>query len=404
MHLGLCAVVLLGGATVGLAADWPNWRGPSHNGVSAESGWSVNWPPEGPKQLWRASIGTGFASIVVSQGRAFAMGNRDETDTVFCFDAATGRLIWEHSYPCRLFAVRHEGGPAAAPTVDGERVYTLSREGHVFCLEAATGRLLWKRELKSDPGIDPPAYGYSGAPLVQGRMLVLNAGPAGLALDKMTGAVLWHTGTAPGGYAAPVAHSFQGRRSLAIYGPREILGVNLADGQVLWRHPWRTQFDLNIADPVVADGDRLFVSAGYNHGGAMLQLRAPNPSVVWENKNLRNHFSSSVRWQGHLYGFDGNTHKLSDCSLKCLDERNGAQKWSALPGRLGALIIADGKLIVITHSGELIVATASPDGFEPLARAQVLGDKCWTPPTLANGRLYLRNARGDLVCLDLRKP
>src|SRR3989442_9430230 len=121
------------------AADWPQWRGPNRDGVSAETGWTASWPADGPKQLWKTNVGTGASSVAVAAGRLYTLGNASSTDTVVCLDAATGKEIWKHSYPQPLDARPFEGGPAATPTVDGNRVFTLSEQGDLFCLDAATG-------------------------------------------------------------------------------------------------------------------------------------------------------------------------------------------------------------------------------------------------------------------------
>jgi outer membrane protein assembly factor BamB len=160
-----------------------------------------------------------------------------------------------------------------------------------------------------------------------------------------------------------------------------------------------TKWDINAADPILI-GDKLFIST-FDRGCALLQLTPGEPKSVWENKNMANHFNSCVYLNGHFYGIDGNTDQ-PDKDLRCLDGRTGEVKWKHKGFGLGSLLAADGKLIVLGERGELVVAEASPDAFKPLARAQVLGGKCWTTPVLANGRLYCRNAQGDLVCLDVR--
>src|ERR1035437_6387726 len=127
------------------AADWPQWRGPNRNGISSESV-SASWAADGPKVLWRASVGTGFSSISISQGRAYTMGNTNNEDTVGCFDAATGKTIWKHTYAAQLSPQWYEGGPGSTPTVEGNRVFTISKWGNVFCLDAAKGTALRKRD------------------------------------------------------------------------------------------------------------------------------------------------------------------------------------------------------------------------------------------------------------------
>src|SRR5947209_15514755 len=207
------------------ASDWPNWRGPSHNGISEEAGWTTAWPSEGPKQLWKASVGTGFSSVAVAHGRLFTLGNSAEIDTVFCLDAESGKEIWKHSYPCALEPIYHEGGPGSTPTADGERVYTMSKRGHLFCFDAATGKILWEKDLLGDLHVGRPRWGFAGSPLMEGNLVILNLGTAGTALDKATGKIVWTSGTNASGYATPVPYSVDGDRSVVIFSGKALFGV-----------------------------------------------------------------------------------------------------------------------------------------------------------------------------------
>jgi outer membrane protein assembly factor BamB len=378
------------------AMDWYRYRGPDLNGISQETGWSARWPAAGPKQLWRAQVGVGFASIAVADGRAYTMGNQNDRDTVYCFDAATGRELWKHSYDCKLDPKYYEGGPGGTPTVDGDRVYTLSKFGHLFSLDAASGRVVWSRQLVDELGVKVPTWGFSSSVLVEGDVLFLNVGSHGLALDKATGKTRWISGTSESGYATPVPFTTAGQKALAIFAARSLMAVDPASGKELWSHPWRTSYDVNAADPIVHD-DLIFISSGYNRGAALLRIDGGKPQVVWENRSMRNQHNNSVLLNGALYGFDGD----SNSDLKSVDFMTGNVNWSERGLGKGSLMAADGKLIILSERGELVIAEADPTTFRPLARAQVLGGRCWTQPVLSNGRIYCRNAAGDLVCVDV---
>ncbi len=381
------------------ADDWPRWRGPNLDGVSQETGWLADWPEKGPAVAWKASVGTGFSSVTLSRGRLYTMGNRENTDTVYCLDAATGGQIWTHSYRSPLEERLFEGGPTSTPTVDGERVYTLSRQGDLFCFDAATGKVGWSKNIAEEAGVRVPGWGFAGSVLVHGELLVLNVGEAGTAVEKTSGKIVWTSADRDAGYNTPVPVRRGDRWFVVIASGRFYHLVDLKTGKELWRHRWLVRFGCNAADPVV-DGNRVFISSGYNRGAALLEIAGDEPAVVWANKDMQNQFSSCVLIDGHLYGIDGNTHSAT--SLKCMEFASGKVKWAHPWKGMGSLTAAGGKLIVLGEQGELIVAGASPEEFKPSARAKVLGGKCWTVPVLARGRIYCRNAGGELVCVDVR--
>jgi len=388
------------------AADWYRWRGPDLNGISKETGWSANWPAGGPKQLWKASVGIGFSSVSVSQGRVYTLGYNGNMDTVFCFDAKSGATVWKFSYPAKLDDKYYEGGPSATPTVDpeavagsgGVRVYTFNKRGVLLCLDATKGGLVWSNNIMESLKADMPSWGFASSVLLEGDRCLVNAGSAGAAFDKKTGEVLWSSGPEAAGYSTPVPFDAGGERAVALFLKRHVAAVRAQDGKELWRYPWKTGYDVNAADPIIADG-KLFISSGYGHGAALLNVSNGRAELVWENKNMRNHVNGCVLLNGFLYGFDGDAGD-STTALRCVELATGSVRWTEKTG-IGGLMAADGKLIVMTEKGELIVTAATPDGFKPISRAQVLGGKCWTTPVLANGQIFCRNAKGDVICLDV---
>lgn len=390
------ALALAGLATTVWAADWPRWRGPHFDGISPETGWLTRWPAEGPKQLWKADVGLGYSSFSVSGGRLYTMGNTEETDSIYCLDAATGKTVWTHSYPCSAKDPNGYLGPRCTPTVSGDRVYAVSRAGHFFCLNAVTGQVIWSKEFPKDYGAKVPTWGYAGSPLIEGNWVICEVGGAGssvVAFDQKTGQEVWKAGDDPIGYSSIVPFDHQGQRCLAVFSAAGIVGRRARDGQELWRHPWKTSWDVNAATPIVADG-KVFISSGYNKGCALLDFSAGTPTVVWEHRKMRNHVASCVLWNGHLYGFDEN-------QLKCLAWADGAEKWADRSYGKGSLMLAGNHFIVYSDKGRVGVVEPSTEGLKEVAGFQVLGGKdTWAVPVLANGRLYCRSQK-DLVCLDV---
>ena len=381
-----------------IAADWPRWRGPDYNGISKETGWSATFPEGGPKVLWEKSIGAGFASITVSDGKAYTMGNIDDHDILYCFDAATGNEIWKKSYPCPLLNNNHEGGPCATPTIDGDAVYTFSKDGDVVRFKTANGDIVWHKNLNKEFGFKHPRWHFSGSPLIVGELVILNAGTSGVALNKADGSIAWQSDKDVSGYATGVPFTLYGQNLIAMMVSREMVALNPATGDVIWRFPWKTSYDINAAEPLIS-GDTIFITSGYNHGCALLKVSGNKVTELWQNKNMSNQVNSSVLWEGFVYGFNGQVG--GGGKLTCLDFQSGQVKWSQGGMGTGSLMLADGKLIILSEDGKLVIAEASPDKYKEISSAQILTGKCWTVPVLANGRIYARNAAGKLVCVDV---
>ncbi len=396
MKWNALAILLVAFGFAAHADDWPQFRGPDRDGTSRERGFSSTWPAEGPEKLWQATVGHGWSSISVSGGRAYSMGNKDDTDSVFCFDAKSGQLIWTHSYPCVAKESNH--GPRMTPTVDDNRVYTVSREGQLFCLSSRDGEVIWSKDYRKDFNATQPTWGWSGSPLVEGNLLIAEIGGPGsavVAFDKKTGQIAWKSGDALAGYASPVACDLRGERCVLVFSGSGLDARRVKDGRVEWRFPWKTNFEVNAATPIVV-GEKVFLTSAYRVGGALLDLSGPKPAVLWKTKQMAVHMSGPVYWGGHLYGFDEST-------LRCLNFQNGDVKWS-LEGKYkkGSLLIADGKMVIFGGEGQLGLAEANPKSYHELAFVQPIGGKdTWSPPVLANGLLYLRGNE-SIVCLDIR--
>ncbi len=396
--LSLVIPLLLLVYSVAQGEDWPNWRGPNRNGVSTERHWHHTWPAEGPTIQWKTDVGIGFSSVAVANGRLYSMGNTNDQDTVYCLDAKSGDVIWKQSYECPLEDRFFEGGPTSTPTVDGDRVYSLSRQGDLFCFDANSGNINWTKNIQQDVGVRVPGWGFSSSPMVHEDRLILNAGEAGIALDKWTGAILWKSGDGDAGYMTPHRLKIGEHWFALIASGKFYQCVDLESGKVVWKHRWLTTNGCNAADPIVL-GDRAFISSGYGRGAALLAFNDVNAKVIWNNKEMQNQLNSCVLVDGHLYGFDGD--EGGDVTLKCLELSTGEVRWSQTGFGAGSLMVADNHLIILSETGELSIALASNKSFHTIAKSKILDGKCWTVPVLSNGFIYCRNAAGELVCVNV---
>lgn len=378
--------------------SWPQWRGPERTGVSSESGWKT----EGT-ELWKKDVGLGYSTVSIADGRLYTHGfvpasdgAEEGEDVIWCLNAEDGKEVWAHRYPAKRWAKYHAGGTNITPSIDGDRLFTANREGQFFCLDAKTGKVNWEKDAKKEAGTELPTWGFAAAPLVLEEAVLLNVGKV-IAYDKKSGKVLWKSDDLGHAYSTPVDLQWNQKPCLAVFNGGGLSILSQKDGKTLLNYEWKTRHDVNAASPVVIgeNGEKVFISSGYNHGCAMVKLGAEAIEPVWESKIMRNHMSGSVLWENHLYGFDENT-------LKCLD-LDGNAVWEQKGLGKGALLVAGGKLVIISEKGELVIADATPKGFEELSREKVLdGSVCWTTPVLLNGLVYVRNQGGSLVCRDHR--
>ena len=390
---------LLSSSLIAEAADWPNFRGPNWDGISQEAGVLTNWPADGPKVLWKVPVGEGYSQVVTSKGRLYTLAGVGNQEVALAFDAASGKKVW--STPIDRKLISDQGnGPRSTPTIDGDTLFALSGQGKLAALKTANGQKVWEIDLRERFGARAPNWGISTSPLVEGNLLLVNvgggAGHSIVAFDRKTGRKVWAAESDPASYSTPIAITVRGVRQVVFLTGDSIVGLSPANGKVLWKQPWQTYMDINAASPIFFPPDKLYVSSGYDVGAGLFQIRVQGQNVtaqeVWRSRGMKNQFSSSVLHNGILYGFDNAT-------LKAIDAATGNERWKQRGFGHGSLILAGGHLIVLSDRGKLALVEATPEAYRERGSAQMLSGKCWTAPTLAGGRLYLRNEE-EMVALD----
>ena len=382
-------------------SNWPNWMGPMHDGISTEAGWSSAWPEDGLTVKWTADLGTGFSSFSVVDGLAYSMGHSDGKETVWCLDAESGRKIWSHSYPAVLNPNLYEGGPGSTPTVHSNMVFTLSIDGRLIGFRRKTGEIAWEVDLQKELEVGMHEWGFNASPYILGNQLLLECGRV-VSFNWKTGRKLWQSPRHRAGYGSVRPFELNGKKLLASLDCEGLRISQSNDGSEVAFSPWPSPFGTNSTTPIVVK-DRIFVSTGYNVGSVMFRLTNGRLEQQYSHRNMRNHFNNSIYYKGNLYGFDGNSNLGRVVRLTCMDFETGEINWKQAGLGCGALIIANGHLLILSDRGDLVLADASPDGFKEIARSKFLKGRCWTAPVLLNGQVYGRNAEGRTVCCVLPK-
>lgn len=362
---------------------WNGFRGPNRDGHYQQGPF---WP--NLRLLWKQPVGGGYASFACGDGRAFTIEQRRQKEVATAYDIETGRELWAHPWPAEFTEPLGGDGPRATPAFDEGRIYVLGALGEFRCLAANDGKIIWRKNI----GDGNLTYGVSTSPLVLENKVIV-VGDHVAAHDKMTGEPLWKFDQEKPAYSSPMVVTFTGQRQLLIVGKARALGLGIEDGKLLWDFPWVVlQGNRNIAQPLVLRSNRFFLSAGYGTGCAAVEVGRDGAREVWRNKNLKNKFTSSVLWQGHVYGLD-------EDMLVCLDAETGARKWKDGRYGYGQLVLAGGHLVILCGDGDLALVKASPDSHQEISRVAAIEGKTWNHPAIEGGKLLVRNAV-EMACFQ----
>ncbi|HEX7379095.1 MAG TPA: PQQ-binding-like beta-propeller repeat protein [Pirellulales bacterium] len=415
------------------ADDWPQWRGPTRDGVWRETGLVEKFKSPSLKPRWRVPISSGYSGPTVADGRVYVtdrIAEPKQIERVHCFDWKTGKTIWSHSYDCRYRDISYTAGPRAAVTIHEGRAYSLGAMGNFICFDAAAGNVLWQRELDQQYQVRMPIWGLAAAPLIEGDLVILQVGGKNaclVAFDKATGEEQWRALEDDASYSAPIIIEQAGRRVLVCWTGQHVVGLDPTSGKLLWSWPFPpSQMVLAIATPVV-ENDHLFMTAFYD-GSLMLRLNEERPAVekIWRRVGKDERHTDSLQSimvtpymkDNYIYGVD------SYGELRCLKGDSGDRVWESLapipPDSQNNpkqrrwfnihLVENHGKIWMFTERGELIICRLSPQGYEEISRTKLIqptrvqlnerGGVCWSHPAFAYRHVFARNDE-ELIATDL---
>lgn len=353
--------------------------------------------------------------VLAEGGRLYSMyrpaapsrGRFAQEEIVAALDAATGKTIWEHKYSSPTAGIDYsEGaGPHATPLILGNRLIAAGSRREFFALDKSTGKVLWSHDFMKEYAAPDIDRGMANSPLLYNDTVIVAIGGKGQAVGAFnpnTGALVWKAGDVDYSPASPILIVVDGQQQLVLFGGDRIAGMDPVSGRTLWTHPHRTDWGLNISNPVWSAADRLLVfSSAYGTGSRALELRQAGGKTTvterWANNRVRVHIGTIIRIGDFAYTSSGD---FGPAFLTAMNVKTGAVTWQDRTFARAQLLHADGKLIVLDEDGSLGLVTVSPQGMKVLARASILQHRAWTPPTLVGRTLYVRD-RHTIAAYDL---
>ncbi len=370
-------------------ADWPGFRGPGRDGIIHGLRIDTDWSASPPVELWRRSIGPGWSSFAIRGILLYTQEQRGDDEVVSCYNATTGDPVWQHRDAARFWESNAGAGPRATPTLSGGRVYTLGATGILNALEAHDGSVVWSRNVATDTGAELPTWGFSASPVVTDELVIAATAGQLVAYDLDTGERRWSGPDGGDGYSSPQLLTIDEVTQVLHLSAAGATSLALADGTLLWEHPWK---GYPIVQPALTATGDVLISASQQSGlrrlGVALGTDGWTVGESWTSIRMKPYFSDLVVHRGHGFGFDGGI-------LACIDLKDGSRKWKG--GRYGhgqLVLLADQDLLlVLSEKGDLVLVKATPDQFTELARLPAIEGKTWNHPLLVGDLLVVRNAQ-----------
>jgi outer membrane protein assembly factor BamB len=412
-HISGCLCTLIFGVTTfsfAASGDWPQWRGPNHDGISTETGLLKDWPEGGPPLAWKSrGLGNGYSSVSIFGTRIYTAGDKGAESFVEALNLADGKLVWS----AKLGKSGSVGwgqfeGPRAVPTTDGDLVFAVGQWGDMVCLQAETGKEIWRKDFTKDFGGTCPDWGYAESPLIDGEQVVVTPGGgqgALVALNKKTGTVVWRSKefTDAAHYSSLVVAELAGVRQYIQLTAANVAGIAAADGKLLWKAPRKGETAV-ISTPIYDDGF-VYVTSFYGVGCNLFKVTADSGKFsaeqVYANKVMANHHGGVIKIGDYVYGYSDSK------GWTCQNFKTGAAKWEEKDklGK-GSLVYADGHFYLRQEDkkGTVALIDASTDGYHEHGRFDQpdrSSKNSWPHPVIAGGKLYLRD-QDVLLCYDVK--
>jgi outer membrane protein assembly factor BamB len=386
---------------------WTQWGGPNRNFQTSASGLKAQWPATGPTVVWKRPLGEGYSSPSVENGVLYTMYGKPRQEVVMAADAATGKTLWEQTNPMtfRSDAPDMGNGPYATPLIVGDRLFTAGVAGRLQCFEKKTGKLVWSQELWEKHGGSRMMYGYSSSPIAFRDMVIVPVGGRGkavMAFKQADGAVAWSKHDFGNVYSSPILIDLDGLEQLVVLLDGALIGLNPHNGDLQWRVPFTAGYSIAVATPVWGPGNLLFISAEYDAGSKVIELKRnglqTTATELWNSNRLRLHHGNAMRIGDTVYFTSGG--KGSQAILTAIDVKTGKVHWQERSIAKATFVWADQKLITLDQDGHLMLAQPSTEGFKVVSKVELLTNLSWTPPTLVGTRLYIRD-RKSMMAVEL---
>lgn len=388
-------------------AQWPQRGGPNQDFTTTDaSGLADSWPEQGPKRIWTRELGVGYSGIIVDAGRLYTMARDGDNESVVCIDAGSGKTIWEQSYsakPHEKHQMQFTAGPRATPLLADGRLYTIGVAGHMNCLDPNTGKIHWSHNLWTEFDATILQHGYSSSPIAYKDMVIVLVGGEGhsiVAFKTSDGSLAWKDHDYDNGYSTPKIINVDGEDQLVTFMQGNIVGLDPNNGALKWSVE---QKGANVSMPVWGDDNTLFYSslqAGAK--GIKLTRNGDKTKVeeIWKSRKVQLYHVNTVAVGDWVYGTTGSR---APHFLAAINRKTGKLAWRERGFGKTNIVYGDGKMILLDESGELTLASVSPEGFHIHSQVQMLESVAWTVPTLVGKTLYLRDKK-TIMALDLGSP